>query len=54
MEIVFETPDLEALSERVQRSGHQLAAPLQDRPWGLRDFRIADPDGYYLRVTTPE
>jgi hypothetical protein len=28
-----------------------LAEPLTDRPWGLRDFRVVDPDGYYLRVT---
>ena len=24
---------------------------LQDRPWGLKDFRILDPAGYYLRIT---
>jgi hypothetical protein len=24
---------------------------LQPRPWGLEDFRLVDPDGYYLRVT---
>jgi lactoylglutathione lyase len=54
VEIVLETPDLEGLYERVQRSGYQLAAPIQDRPWGLRDFRVADPDGYYLRITAPE
>ena len=39
---------------RVRRSGYPLAAAMQDRPWGLRDFRVADPDGYYLRITTPE
>lgn len=22
------------------------------RPWGLKDFRICDPDGYYLRITS--
>ena len=54
VEIVLETPDLDALYERVQRSGYPLAAPLRDRPWGLRDFRVADPDGYYLRITTRE
>jgi lactoylglutathione lyase len=54
VEIVLETPDLDALYERVRRSGYPLAAPMQDRPWGLRDFRVADPDGYYLRITTPE
>jgi uncharacterized glyoxalase superfamily protein PhnB len=29
------------------------ATPLQDQPWGLRDFRVVDPEGYYLRFTTP-
>ncbi len=24
---------------------------MRDRPWGLRDFRVVDPDGYYLRLT---
>ena len=28
-----------------------VAEPLQLRSWGLRDFRLADPDGYYLRIT---
>jgi hypothetical protein len=26
---------------------------LTSRPWGLRDFRLVDPDGYYWRVTEP-
>ncbi|HTZ45474.1 MAG TPA: VOC family protein [Jatrophihabitans sp.] len=51
VEIVFETDRLDALHDRARASGYPLAAPLTDRPWGLRDFRIADPDGYYLRVT---
>ena len=53
VEIVLETTDLDTLYERVQRSGWRIAAPMQDRPWGLRDFRVTDPDGYYLRITTP-
>jgi lactoylglutathione lyase len=26
---------------------------LQERGWGATDFRIADPDGYFVRFTTP-
>jgi lactoylglutathione lyase len=26
---------------------------LVERPWGATDFRIADPDGYFVRFTTP-
>ena len=40
------------------RQGRQESGPrrpleedLQDRPWGLRIFRVLDPAGYYLRIT---
>lgn len=41
---------LESHYRRAERSG-ALVAELQTRPWGARDFRIADPFGYYLRFT---
>jgi catechol 2,3-dioxygenase-like lactoylglutathione lyase family enzyme len=28
------------------------AEDLADRPWGLRDFRLLDPSGYYWRITS--
>jgi predicted ester cyclase len=52
VEIVIEVDDVERCQERVAASGHPILEPLQDRPWGLRDFRISDPDGYYLRITS--
>jgi lactoylglutathione lyase len=52
VEIVLEVDDVEEWRARVGASGHQILEPLQDRPWGLRDFRIFDPDGYYLRITS--
>ena len=52
VEIVLEVDDVEGWRDRVVASGHPIFEPLLDRPWGLRDFRIADPDGYYLRVTS--
>ena len=51
VEIVLETSELAEIHERIIEAGWPLAAPLQERPWGLRDFRIVDPDGYYLRLT---
>ncbi len=48
VEIVLEVEDLEAA---LADAAHAVAEPLQDRPWGLRDFRVSDPDGYYVRVT---
>ena len=26
-------------------------SPITLQPWGLTDFRVRDPDGYYIRVT---
>ena len=52
VEIVLEVDDLEIAHAAVRAAGHPLAEAPTDRPWGLRDFRLADPDGYYLRITT--
>ena len=53
VEIVLELDDLDelvALHEHCRERG-AVSEPLQLRSWGLRDFRLADPDGYYLRIT---
>jgi lactoylglutathione lyase len=52
VEIVMEVDDLSAAHRRVLDSGHPVFEAPQQRPWGLWDFRIVDPDGYYLRVTS--
>jgi len=52
VEIVLEVDDVDEWHARVAASGQPILEPLQDRPWGLRDFRIVDPDGYYLRITS--
>ncbi len=52
-EIVLEVDDVERYFERVKSSGYQaIRAPLRKQPWGLTDFRLSDPDGYYLRITS--
>lgn len=51
VELVLMTADLQALYRHVCTQGWPLAAPLQQRPWGLFDFRLVDPDGYYWRIT---
>ena len=52
VESVLEVDDLDGALRAVEAAGHPVAEPPRDRPWGLRDFRVTDPDGYYLRVTT--
>ncbi len=52
VEIVFEVDDVHALYTQVQATGYPMTEPLMVRPWGLTDFRLADPDSYYLRITS--
>ncbi len=55
LEIVFEVDDVHrAYAEAcpdAERYGGAIE-PLADRPWGARNFRLIDPEGYYVRVTS--
>ena len=50
-ETVLEVDDLASERSRVVAAGWPVEDDLQVRPWGLTDFRILDPAGYYLRIT---
>jgi catechol 2,3-dioxygenase-like lactoylglutathione lyase family enzyme len=52
VEIVIEVDDVDRACAAVIGAGHPILVPPGQRPWGARDFRIADPDGYYLRITS--
>ena len=52
IELVLEVDDLEAERTRIVAAGWILEEDVVQRPWGLRDFRLLDPDGYYWRITT--
>lgn len=45
--------DVDAVAARVRASGTPLITEPQDTPWGARVFRVADPDGFTLVVSTP-
>ena len=52
VEIVLEVEDIVAMHQRVVSQSWPLSGELSRQPWGLTDFRVADPDGYYWRVTS--
>jgi lactoylglutathione lyase len=52
VELVLEVDDVAGERDRVAAAGWPLEQDLQNRPWGLADFRILDPAGYYLRITS--
>lgn len=52
VEIVVEVDDVDAACAQAIAAGWPLLAPLRLMSWGARDFRLADPDGFYVRVTS--
>jgi len=52
VELVLEVEDAQAMYRHVVSERWPRAAELERRPWGLTDFRLVDPDGYYWRVTS--
>ena len=56
----IEVPDVDALYARVLRAGHEPIVALEERWYrvgnssvGNRQFVVADPDGYLLRLFSP-
>jgi catechol 2,3-dioxygenase-like lactoylglutathione lyase family enzyme len=45
-------PDVDAWWSRATGMGARVLAPIADRGYGLRDFTIADPDGFGIRFAT--
>lgn len=51
VEIVLPVADVRSRYAAVLASAWPVTE-LVDQPWDLTDFRVQDPDGYYLRVTS--
>ena len=45
-------PDVDAWWRRASAMGAHVLAPIADRYYGLRDFTIADPDGFGIRFAS--
>ena len=45
-------PDVDAWWRRAAGLGARVLAPIADRYYGLRDFTIADPDGFGIRFAS--
>lgn len=51
--VVDDLDDLDDRCAAARRAGLTIRYEPMDRPYGLRDFTIVDPDGYELRFATP-
>lgn len=55
VEIVIEVADVDAayLTASANAAIHGgTCEDIKERPWKTKDFRLIDPDGYYIRVTS--
>ncbi len=52
VEIVLFFNEIDALFLRLQAKA-QVASPPKLRAWGVNDFRVVDPFGFYLRISEP-
>ncbi len=53
VEITVEVDDVDAVHADAVAAGLRIVKPIQDRSWKARDFRLADPDGFFIRITSP-
>lgn len=53
MSLFFTTAqDVDALAERIKAEGATLEMEPADTPWGTRAFRVRDPDGFLLVISS--
>lgn len=53
VEVPVEVDDLDQLYAVASAMDGVVIKGITERGWGARDFRVADPDGYFVRFTTP-
>jgi len=50
-ELILKVENVYLYYQHVIDSKYPILETLRKRPWGNRDFRITDPDGYYIRIS---
>lgn len=45
----FNVEDVDTLCGRHQQKGAEIVSPIEDKPWGVREYTVRDPNGYHLR-----
>jgi uncharacterized glyoxalase superfamily protein PhnB len=52
LELVMFVDDVDGIySELKNKSGVEIASPIKDEPWGIREFTVKDINGYLLRIS---
>ncbi len=45
--------DAAALYDNAQQQGAEVIKPLQDEPWGMKEFALRTPDGHRIMIGEP-
>ncbi|ADU32381.1 VOC family protein [Evansella cellulosilytica] len=51
-EFIIVVDELETVHHRCLENNHPIEIGVEKYPWDMRGFKIADPDGYFLRITS--
>lgn len=51
-ELIIVVDELETVYQRCLDSDYPIEVDVEKYPWGMRGFKVADPDGYFLRITS--
>jgi GNAT superfamily N-acetyltransferase/uncharacterized glyoxalase superfamily protein PhnB len=51
---MFFTDDVDALLARHTALGAPIVSPIENKPWGVREYTVRDLNGYHLRFGGPE
>jgi lactoylglutathione lyase len=55
MSLTFNTTqNIDDIANGIKARGGSLATEPADYPWGVRMFRLVDPDGYMLSISAPK
>src|ERR1051326_7276416 len=49
----FRIEDLDAMFQQHSAAGAQIISPIENKPWGCREYTVRDPNGYHLRFAGP-
>lgn len=48
-QLFFRVDDIRAFERQHRERGADFASPLENKPWGMAEYAVRDPDGYVLR-----
>ena len=48
-QVMICVPGVDAMYERHKAKGANIISDIEDKPWGLREYIVEDPNGYHLR-----